>query len=69
MSNWTVQVPEPLLQALREHDQSVEKLAVRLETHVRALSDYDHERLKQGVIFVLSTLGVVLLSILLKAML
>jgi hypothetical protein len=64
-----VQVPQPLLQALREHDQSVEMLAVRLETHVRALDAYDGERVKQGVILVLSALGVVLVSILLKAML
>lgn len=64
-----VKVPEPLLQALREHDQSVETRAVRLETHVRALEAYDHERVKQGVILVLSGFGVVLLSLLLKAML
>jgi hypothetical protein len=64
-----VQVPEPLLQALRGHDKSVETLAIRLETHVRALDSYDRERVKQGVILVLSGFGVVLLSILLKAML
>lgn len=64
-----VKVPEPRLQALREHDQSVEAAAVRLETHVRALDAYDRERVKQGVIFALSALGVVLLSLLLKAML
>lgn len=62
-------VPEPLLQALREHDRAVEALAVRLEVHARALDSYDRERVKQGVILVLSTCGVVLLSILLKAML
>jgi len=64
-----IQVPPPLLQALRGHDQSVETAAVRLETHVRALDAYDRERVRQGVIFVLSALGVVLLSLLLKAML
>ena len=64
-----VAVPEPLMQALRGHDKSVEALAVRLETHVRALDSYDRARVKQGIILVLSTLGVVLLSILLKAML
>lgn len=64
-----VKVPEPLLQSLREHDQSVETLAVRLETHVRALDAYDRQRVRQGVIFVLSAFGVVLLSLLLKAML
>lgn len=64
-----VTVPEPLLRALREHDQAVDALAVRLETHVRALDSHDRERVKQGVILALSTAGVVLLSILLKAML
>ena len=64
-----VAVPEPLMQALRGHDKSVEALAVRLETHVRALDSYDRERVKQGIILVLSALGVVVLSILLKAML
>jgi hypothetical protein len=63
-----VHVPEARLRSLREHDQSVETLAVRLETHVRALDAYDRERVKQGVILVLSALGVVLLSLLLKAM-
>jgi hypothetical protein len=64
-----VKVPEPLLQALRGHDKSVETLAIRLETQVRALDSYDRGRVKQGVILVLSAFGVVLLSILLKAML
>jgi hypothetical protein len=64
-----VAVPEPRLQALREHDKSVEAAAIRLETHVRALDSYDRRRVKQGIILVLSVLGVVLLSILLKAML
>jgi hypothetical protein len=64
-----VEVPQPLLQALREHDAKVEALAIRLETHVRALDSYDRQRLKQGIIVALSLLGVVLLSILLKAML
>ena len=64
-----VAVPESRLQALRGHDKSVEAAAIRLETHVRALDSYDRERVKQGVILVLSVFGVVLLSILLKAML
>jgi hypothetical protein len=64
-----VAVPEPRLQALRDHDKTVEAAAIRLETHVRALDSYDRERVKQGIILVLSVFGVVLLSILLKAML
>jgi len=64
-----IKVPAPLLQALREHEHSVEMAAIRAETQVRALDAYDRERVKQGVILVLSALGVVLLSILLKAML
>jgi len=64
-----VAVPEPRLHAVRSHDKSVEAAAMRLETHVRALDSYDRERVKQGIILVLSVLGVVLLSILLKAML
>jgi hypothetical protein len=64
-----VAVPEPHMQALRGHDKTIEALAIRLETHVRALDAYDRERVKQGIILVLSVFGVVLLSILLKAML
>ncbi len=64
-----VAVPEPQLQALREHEKAVDALAIRLETHARALDSYERERVKQGVILVLSACGVVLLSILLKAML
>jgi chromosome segregation ATPase len=64
-----VAVPEPRLQALRDHDKNVEAAAIRLETYVRALDSYDRGRVKQGIILVLSVLGVVLLSILLKAML
>lgn len=64
-----VPVPEPRLQALRDHDKNVDLNAIRLETHVRALHSYDRERVKQGIILVLSVFGVVLLSILLKAML
>ncbi len=64
-----VAVPEPMMQALREHEKSVEALAIRLETHARALDSYERERVKQGVILVLSAFGILLLSILLKAML
>jgi len=64
-----VAVPEATLDALRRHDKSIEALAVRLETHVRALDSHDRARVKQGVILVLSAVSVVLLSILLKAML
>jgi hypothetical protein len=64
-----VAVPEPLLQALRGHDQTVDAQATRHETHVRALDSHDRERVKQGVILVLSAAGIVLLSILAKAML
>ena len=64
-----VPVPEATLAALRQHDKQVEEHARRLETHVRALDSYDHERAKQGIILVLSALGIVLLSILLKAVL
>jgi len=62
-------VPEAMRVALLGHDQAVETAAIALETHVRALDSYDRERVKQGVVLVLSALGVVLLSILLKAML
>jgi chromosome segregation ATPase len=62
-------VPEATLAQLREHDKQVEARATRLEMHVRALDSYDRDRARQGVIVVLSVLGVVLLSILLKAML
>jgi hypothetical protein len=62
-------VPEAVRVALLGHDQAVEAAAIGLETHVRALDAYDRERVKQGVVLVLSALGVVLLSILLKAML
>ncbi|HVY24899.1 MAG TPA: hypothetical protein VHB79_00050 [Polyangiaceae bacterium] len=62
-------VPETTLAQLREHDKQVEACATRLEMHVRALDSYDRDRARQGVIVVLSVLGVVLLSILLKAML
>jgi hypothetical protein len=65
----SIDVPEATLDALRRHDKSVEALAVRLETHLRALDSYDRERVKHGVILVLSAAAVVLLSILLKAML
>jgi hypothetical protein len=64
-----VAVPEPRMQALRGHDKSVEAAAIRLETLVRALDSYDRPRVKQGIILVLSVFGVVLLSVLLKAML
>jgi chromosome segregation ATPase len=64
-----VAVPEPRLLELRGHDQTVDALATRLETHVRALDSHDRERVKQGLILVLSAAGIVLLSILLKAML
>jgi chromosome segregation ATPase len=69
LARGSVPVPEPTLEALRHHDKVAEAHAIRLETHVRALSSYDRERVKLGVILVLSALGVVLLSILLKAML
>jgi hypothetical protein len=65
----SVAVPETTLDALRHHDKSVEALAVRLETHLRALDSHDHGRVKQGVILALSAVALVLLSILLKAML
>ncbi len=64
-----VAVPEALLMALREHEKSVDALAIRLETHARALDSYERERVKQGVILVLSACAILLLSILLKAML
>lgn len=62
-------VADTTLAALREHDKQVEARATRLEMHVRALDSYDRDRARQGVVVVLSVLGVVLLSILLKAML
>ena len=65
----SVAVPEATIAALRQHDATVEAAAVRLETHLRALDSYDRERVKQGVIVVLSVVGVELISILLKAML
>ena len=68
-SRGVVPVPAPLLQSLREHDKLVDAAAIRLETHLRALDSYERERVQQGVIFALSALGIVVLSILLKAML
>jgi hypothetical protein len=65
----SIAVSEPMLDALRRHDKSVEAAALRLETHLRALDAYDRERVKQGVVVVLSALGIVVLSILLKAVL
>jgi hypothetical protein len=62
-------VPDATLAALREHDKQVEQRALRLEMHVRALDSYDRDRAKQGIIVVLSALGIVLLFILLKAVL
>ncbi len=64
-----VAVPQPQLQALRDHEKAVDAAAIRLETHARALEAYERDRVKQGVVLVLSACGVVLLSILLKAML
>ena len=64
-----VAVPQPQLQALRDHENAVDAAAIRLETHARALEAYERDRVKQGVVLVLSACGVVLLSILLKAML
>lgn len=64
-----VPVADATLSELLKHDKLVSERATRLETHVRALDSYDRERVKQGVIIVLSLLGVVLLSILLKAVL
>jgi hypothetical protein len=43
--------------------------AIRLETRLRALGCYDTERVRQGVIVVLSALGLVVLAILGKAVL
>jgi chromosome segregation ATPase len=68
-SRGVVPVPAPLLESLREHDKRVDAAAIRLETHLRALDSYARERVQQGVIFVLSAFGMVVLSILLKAML
>jgi len=68
-SRGSVAVPETALEALRQHDKSVEAAAVRLETHLRALDSHDHPRTKQGVILVLSAVAIVLVSILLKAVL
>jgi hypothetical protein len=68
-SRGVVPVPAPLLESLREHDKRVDAAAIRLETHLRALDSYTRERVQQGVIFVLSASGIVVLSILLKAML
>lgn len=65
----SVAVPEATLHALREHDRRVEAQAVRVETHVRALDAHDRERVRQGIIVALSTLGVVVLAIVLKAVL
>jgi hypothetical protein len=69
LARGSVPVAGDTLEALRHHDKVAEAHAIRLETHLRALSSYDRERVKLGVIVVLSALGVVLLSILLKAML
>ena len=68
-SRGAVPVPQPLLESLREHDKRVDAAAIRLETHLRALDSYDRDRVQQGVIFALSAFGIVVLSILLKAML
>ncbi|HEY6079177.1 MAG TPA: hypothetical protein VIW29_10255, partial [Polyangiaceae bacterium] len=65
----TISVPEATLVALREHDRRVDERAVRLETHLRALDSYDRERARQGVIYALSALGLVVLAIVLKAVL
>lgn len=65
----SISVPEAALVALREHDRRVDERAVRLETHLRALDSYDHERARQGVILALSALGLVVLAIALKAVL
>lgn len=62
-------VPEATLTALREHDKKVTERAVQLETYLRAFDSYDRERVKQGILVVLSLLGIVLLFILLKAVL
>jgi hypothetical protein len=64
-----VDVPEPALAALREHDRRVDEAALRLETHLRALDGYDRERARQGLVVVLCALGVVVLAIALKAVL
>lgn len=68
-SRGAVPVAQPLLESLREHDKRVDAAAIRLETHLRALDSYERERVQQGVIFALSAFGIVVLSILLKAML
>jgi chromosome segregation ATPase len=68
-SRGVVPVPQALLESLREHDKRVDAAAIRLETHLQALDSYARDRVKQGVIFVLSAFGIVVLSILLKAML
>ena len=68
-SRGVVPVPQPLLESLREHDKRVDAAAIRLETHLQAIDSYARDCVKQGVIFVLSAFGIVVLSILLKAML
>ena len=60
---------EPERMTVAEHDKLVDTAAIRLETHLRALDSYERERVQQGVIFALSAFGIVVLSILLKAML
>ena len=66
----SVAVPEPRLQALREHDQQRgERWRSGSRPTCARSHSYDRERVRQGVILALSALGVVLLSILLKAML
>ncbi|HXK16530.1 MAG TPA: hypothetical protein VNG33_01905 [Polyangiaceae bacterium] len=68
-SRGSVAVPQPTLDAIRQHDKRVEAAALRLETNLRALDSHDRERVKLGVILVLSAAALVLVSILLKAML
>ncbi len=68
-SRGAVPVPDDVLAALTSQDQRVEKLAVRLETHVRALDAHDRDRAKLGVSLALGALGLVVLAILLKAVL
>ena len=44
-------------------DERADVAAARLETYLRALDAYDHDRARQGLIVALVGMGVVLLTI------
>jgi len=68
-SHGALEVPTPELETLTGQDARINALALRLETHLRALDSQDRGRVKLGVSIALGAVGLVVLAILLRAVL